>query len=78
MSRIVIWISDGEINGGEFTDDKIGKNQKMCNSITLSKSKKTVVSLDFLVFRTRLGFTKMKQVFVKAPIFYHFNRKCYI
>ena len=42
------------------------------------KSRKIVSSLDFFTNKTRLTFTKLRQVFVKAPIFYHFDLKRYI
>ena len=37
-----------------------------------------MVGLDFLILRTRLAFTKLRQAFVKALIFYHFDPKYYI
>lgn len=42
------------------------------------KSKKTVSSLNFFIIKAKLVFTKLKQVFIKALILYHFNFKCYI
>ena len=40
----------------------------------LSKSKKTV-GLDFLIPEAKLAFIKLRQMFLKAPILYHFNPK---
>ena len=42
------------------------------------KSKKTIGSLDFFILGTRLAFTKLRQAFVKAPIFNHFDLEHYI
>ena len=39
----------------------------------MSKFKKIIGSLDFLIFGARLAFTKLRQAFVKAQFFYHFN-----
>ena len=44
----------------------------------MSKSKKMVRSLNFLIASTRLALTKLKQTFVKTLIFCHFDLKCYI
>ena len=44
----------------------------------MSKSKNIVRSLDFLTRGTKLSFTKLKQAFVKAPIFYQFDLERYI
>ena len=45
----------------------------MSKSKKLSKSKKMIRSLYFLTPEARLAFTKLRQVFVKAPILYHFD-----
>ena len=50
----------------------------MFKSKNLSKSKKTVGSLDFLTPKARLVFTKLKQVFVKALILYHLDLEHHI
>ena len=42
------------------------------------KFKKTVRSSDFLTFKARLAFTKLRQAFVKALIFYYFDPEYYI
>ena len=61
-----------EVDGGEVGDDEVGKKgQKM------SKSKKTVGS-NFLTPEARLAFTKLRQVFVKAPILHHFDSEHHI
>ena len=72
-------LDDNEVDGNEFEDDKIGKKvQKTSKSKNLSKSKKTVRSSDFLIFRAKLAFTKLKQVFFKAPILYYFDLERHI
>lgn len=35
-------------------------------------------SLNFSILGTKLSFTKLRQVFVKTSIFYHFNPECHI
>ena len=66
-------IGDSEVNDSEVKDNEVGKKgQKMSESKKLFKSKKMIGS-DFLILRARLAFTKLKQTFVKAPIFYHFD-----
>ena len=58
-----------EFDSNEIRDDEIKKNdQKMFKSKKLSKSKKTVVSLDFLIPRAKLAFNKLRQAFVKTQI----------
>ena len=34
--------------------------------------------MGFFIPEARLAFTQLRQAFVKAPIFYYFNLKCYI
>ena len=51
-----------EINKDKVNSDSVKTNnviQKKNNS-KLFKSKKTVISLDFFIIRTRLAFTKLK------------------
>ena len=58
-----------EVDGGEVEVDKVGKKvQKLSKSKNSSKSKKTVRSSDFFTSKAKLAFTKLKQVFLKAPI----------
>ena len=45
----------------------------MFKSKKLSKSKKMVRSSGFFIFGARLAFTKLRQVFLKAPILHHFD-----
>ena len=67
-----------KIDGGRVRDDKVGKkNQKISKSKNLFKSKKTVES-DFLTSRAKLVFTKLRKIFVKAPILCYFDLKRYI
>ena len=71
-------IDNIEVDGGEVKVDEVGKKgQKISKSKNLSKSKKTVVS-DFLTPGAKLAFTKLRQVFLKAPIFHRFNPERYI
>ena len=44
----------------------------------LSKSKKTVRSLDFFTPGAKLAFTELRQAFIKAPILHHFDPKHHI
>ena len=75
-------IDGDEVDSGEVKDDEIEKKvqkvQKMSKSKNLSKSKKTVGSSDFLIPGVKLVFTKLRQAFLKAPIFYHFDPKHHI
>lgn len=64
-------IDNNEV-GGDKIDNDVKKNQKM------SKSKKMIESSDFFIFRAKLVFTKLKQVFFKTPIFYYFDSKYHI
>ena len=69
-------INDGKLDGGEFGNDEVGKKvQKLSKSKNLSK--KTVGS-DFFIPGARLAFIELRQAFIKAPIFYHFDSKCHI
>ena len=76
-------IDDGEVDGNKV-NDKIGKKRQKTSkfknffkSKKLSKSKKTLGS-DFLIFRTKLVFTKLRQTFIKSLILYHFDLKRHI
>ena len=64
-------MDDIEVDGGEVGNDKVGKK-----GWNLSKSKKT--ELGFLISGARIAFTKLKQAFIKAPIFHHFDPEYYI
>lgn len=57
---------------------RLGRIKKSLSSKKLSKSKNKVGSSDFLIPKTKLTFTKLRQVFLKAPILNHFNPECYI
>ena len=71
-------IDDGKVDGNEIEDNKVEKKvQKLSKSKNLSKSKKTVGS-DFLTSRAKLVFTKLRQVFFKAPILHYFDLERYI
>ena len=81
-------LNRSEIDGGEFdggkVDDEVGKkNQKTSKYKYLFKFKKLfnskkILRSEFFTPRARLAFTKFRQAFVKALIFYHFDPKCYI
>ena len=61
-------IDDVKVDGSEVEFGEKGQN--------LSKSKKT--ELGFLTSGARKAFTKLRQAFIKAPIFHHFNPERYI
>ena len=65
-------INDVKIDGGKIGNEVEKKGQKM------SKSKKTLGSLDFLTLGAKLVFTKLRQVFFKALIFHHFDLEYHI
>ena len=56
---------------------KTSKSKNLFKSKKLSKSKKTI-ELDFFTLGTRLAFTELRQAFVKAPIFHHFDSEYHI
>ena len=66
-------MDDVDVDGIEVGVDKVGKKVQ-----NLSKSKKTVRSLDFLTPKAKLAFAKLRQVFLKAPILQHFDLKRHI
>ena len=67
-----------KVDGSKVRDNKVGKKgRKTSKSKNLSKSKKTVES-DFFTPGARLAFIKLRQAFVKAPIFHHFDSNCHI
>ena len=69
---------DVEVNDDDVEVDEVEKkDQKIFKSKNLSKSKKTV-GLDFFTPGTRLAFTELRQVLVKAPIFHHFYSERHI
>ena len=71
-------INNVEVDISEVKNDEVGKkSQTTSKSKNLSKSQKTVGS-DYFTLRTRLAFTKLRQTFVKAPIFHHFDLERYI
>ena len=64
-------IDNVEVNSGEVGDDEVEKKGR-----NLYKSKKTEPS--FLTSRAREAFTDLRQAFIKALIFYHFDQERYI
>ena len=67
-------VDGGEVDGDEFEDNEVGeKVQKRSKSKNLSKS-----TLDFLISGAKLAFTELRQAFLKALIFQHFDREHYI
>ena len=72
-------LDGGEVDVDEVEVDEVGKKvQKISKSKNLSKFKKTIGSLDFLIFKAKLTFTKLKQAFLKVPILHHFDPECHI
>ena len=68
-------IGDNEFD--DEVDDEVGKKgRNPTKSKNLSKFKKT--ELSFLISGARIVFTKLRQVFIKAPIFYHIDPESYI
>ena len=64
-------------------DDEVGKKGwNLSKSKNPSKSKNSSMSkkieLSFLTSGARMAFTKLRQTFIKAPIFHHFDLKCHI
>ena len=71
-------IDGDKVDSDEIENDEVEKKVKrLSKSKNLSKSKKTV-GLDFLTFKDRLAFTKLRQTFIKAPIFHYFDLEHYI
>ena len=62
-----------EVDGGEVEVDEVGKKVQ-----NLSKSKKIVRSSDFLTFGAKIAFTKLRQIFLKAPILHHLDPERHI
>ena len=73
-------IDDDKVDGNEVdneVDDEVGTTVwKSSKSKNLSKSKKT--ELGFLTSGARKAFTKLRQVFIKTPILYHFDPERHI
>ena len=71
-------IDNSEVDCSEIGDNEVGKKvQKLFKFKNLSKSKK-MVRLDFLTLGAKLAFTQLKQAFVKALIFHHFDPERHI
>ena len=67
-----------KIDDSKVRDNEVGKKgRKTSKSKNLSKSKKTV-KLDFFTSRAKLAFIKLRQAFLKALIFHHFDLKHHI
>ena len=68
-----------KVDSNEVEVDKVGKKvQKLFKSKKLSKSKKTIRSLDFFTLGAKLAFTKLRQAFLKASILHHFYPEYHI
>ena len=65
-------IDGDEFDNSEVIDNKVGERVQK-----LSKSKK-MIRLDFFIFKVKLIFTKLKQAYVEALIFHHFNPEPHI
>ena len=68
-------IGDDEVND-EVDDEVEKKSQNPTKSKNLSKSKK--MEWGFLTSGARMAFTKLRQAFIKASIFHHFNPEHHI
>ena len=75
------------VGGGEATNPSKGKNQaKTTKSKILVKSKNfdfpkfrtEKAGMGFLIPKAKLAFTQLKQAFVEAPIFHHFDPESHI
>ena len=74
----IIEIDGSGVHGGKIRNNEVGKkDQKTSKSKNVSTSKKMVRS-DFFTPGARLAFTKLRQTFVKALIFYYFDLEHYI
>lgn len=62
-------VSDNEIGNNEVDNNKVLEKK---NSWKISKSKKMISFLGFFIFKIKLMFIKLREVFVKASVFYHF------
>ena len=56
-------------------EKKVRNLSKFKNS---SKSKRMIRCSDFLTLKAKLAFTKLRQAFLKAPIFYYFDSEHHI
>ena len=81
-------VGNSMVGGSEATNPTKRKNQaKITKSKILVKSKShdfppnsrnKEAGTGFLTLEARLAFTQLRQAFVKAPIFYHFNPESHI
>ena len=76
-------IDSNEVNGSKVDYKIRKKNQKTSKFKYLFKSKKSFKSkktfgLDFFISRARLAFIKLRQIFIKTLILYHFDPERYI
>ena len=69
-------LGGNEIGGNEVDDEVEKSSQKTSKSKNLFKFKKT--KSGFLPSEARMAFTKLRQAFVTAPIFHHFDPERYI
>ena len=70
-------MDDVEVDGGEVKVDEVEKKgRKTSKSKKLSKSK--MVGSDFFTPGAKLAFTKLRQVFLKAPILHQFDLERHI
>ena len=71
-----------EVGDNKVSDNKVGDNEisKWKNHSKIFKSKKIIsfIILSFFTPEVRLMFIKLKQIFVKALILYHFDLECHI
>ena len=70
-------MDDIEVDGGEVEVDEVRKKGRKTSKSKESFKSKTVES-DFFTPGAKLAFTQLRQVFLKAPILYHFDLERYI
>ena len=77
----------GIVGGSEVTNLTKGKNLAKTTKFKIlvksknhdfPKSRLEEAGTDFLIPKTRLAFTRLRQAFIEAPILHHFNPKCHI
>ena len=68
-------ISSNKVDSNGVGDNEVVEEK---NYQKMSKFKKTVRSLDFLISGAKLTFTKLGEAFIKALILDHFDLDCHI
>lgn len=71
-------VDNGKVNGSEVGNNEIAKEKHHQKTRKTFKSKKMIRFSDFFTFGARLAIIKIRQVFIKASIFHHFDSECHI